>query len=317
MFDAKRTATDPFLVVGWREKGEITCRKMSIKDTLFDDIRSIASAHLEMLATSTQRDYEPSAAIEKGEEYFLVPTNVIPTKPTQDGEQVASLLRQLHAIQTMPVASTTDLEDRTLLFYAFAFQQDATDEWLTFVRKVNPTSYFRAGRWWCTTEMGLKKLEVRPTFAFDNTFDLVVDGDNIYAVSAAAVRQLFTEVKLSTIYVKEYVNDFVQSLPDNVYLSQDSEEVLVDLAQRKVSFVSRVYGLANRLAEISEFSEFSASAIKEAIDDDEIVPDLISGDEIILATEDHAKAFLDAVEGRFFRDFWTQRPRRADSYSSR
>lgn len=308
---------DPFLIVGWRKGGSIECRKMAINRGLFDDIRMIVEKHLEFLGSADERPYEPAASLEQGEEYFHVPIESIPTHETDDGPEQASLLSQLQAIGRLPVATPDDLDKKTLLFYAFSFQQGPTEQWLTFLRKVNPTSFFRARRWWCTTEIGLTRLETRPTFAFDDTFDLLLAGDRILASSQVALKHLFTEVNLSAIDVDKYVDSFVSSLPVKVTINDSSKMSLINLARRKTSFVSRVYGLAHRLEEISAVSEFTAETFVAAIDDDEVSSELVSGNEIVLDTEKHAQAFIDAVEGRYFRDGWTQVRRRADRFSSR
>lgn len=317
MFDPERVSRDPFLVLGWREGKEITCRRLAIDSELFEDIRTIAQDHLQILSEAEERRYEPSAALERGEEYFLVPKNVIPSRPSEDGEKPASLLNQLNSVADIETVTPRELEEKTIIFYAFVFQQDNLTSWLSFVRKINPMNFFRARRWWCTTEAGLKKLRASPTFAFDNTFDLVIDSDQIYATSEVALKQLFTEVNLSAINVDDYVSNFVATLPASIMMTEESQDQLAQLARRKTSFVSRVYALENRLREISQVTDFSAELIIEAIDDDDLGDDLIVDNEIVLESERHAQVFLDAIEGRFFRDGLTQHRRRADRISSR
>lgn len=316
-FSPERVAGDPFLVVGWREGGETVCRKMSINQKLHKRIRGIAESHLSSLDSSVERRYEPSAALERNEQHFSVPLSSIPKRVTEDGDREASLLTQLRSVAMMETAGSGELEDKVLLFYAFSFQQDSNADWLTFIRKINPTSYFRAGRIWCTVDEGLKKLEESPTFAFDNVIDLLFDKDIIYASAPVPLKQLFTEVNLSAINVPEYVDEFVSSLPSGIRISDDSANRIAALATRKTSFVSRVHGLSARLAEISQVKELTAASFVDAIDDDETVKKIISGSEIVLDSDGSVETFLDAVEGRFFRDGWTSERRRADRYSSR
>lgn len=316
-FSPERVAGNPFLVVGWRDGGETVCRKMSIYQKLHARIREIAESHLRSLDSSVERSYEPSAALERNEQYFSVPLSSIPKRATDDGDREASLLTQLRSVATMETAGSGELEGKVLLFYAFSFQQETNSDWLTFIRKINPTSYFRAGRVWCTVDEGLKKLEKSPTFAFDNMVDLLFDKNIIYASAPVPLKQLFTEVNLSAINVPEYVSEFVSSLPSGIKISNDSADRITALAKRKTSFVSRVHGLSARLAEISQVKELTADSFVDAIDDDETVKKIISGSEIVLDTDASVETFLDAVEGRFFRDGWTSERRRADRFSSR
>ncbi|WP_152977993.1 hypothetical protein [Curtobacterium sp. S6] len=316
-FSPSRVAGHPFLIIGWREGGETVCRRMTISTRLHKQIREIAETHLASLDSSTEREYEPSAALERDEQYFSVPVSTIPKRATRDGYCEASLLTQLRSVGDMEIANSQELKEKVLLFYAFTFQQDSGSEWLTFIRKVNPTSYFRAGKVWCTVDEGLKKLSKSPTFAFDNIIDLLFDKKVIYASAPVPLKQLFTEVNLSAINVPGYVDEFVLSLPAGIKISEDSANRISKLATAKVSFVSRVHGLSARLAEISQDRELTAESFVNAIDDDETVDRIIQGNEIVLDTDDSVEVFLDAVEGRFFRDGWTSERRRADRYSTR
>ena len=64
---------DPHLVLGKRRGRGIEGLRLEVHRDLFEDMRLVCSAALDAIFSSTGRQYEPYAELERGEEYFELP----------------------------------------------------------------------------------------------------------------------------------------------------------------------------------------------------------------------------------------------------
>jgi hypothetical protein len=340
---------DPHLVLGKRRGRGIEGLRVEVHRDLFEDMRLVCSASLDAIFSSTGRQYEPYAELERGEEYFELAVADIPQSPpsarrasstvggaeedkvtipdtatvgqaasTAAGgrETAAALLATLQEPGRLRVIDSDEFLNLSPLFYSVCWQQDGRS-WVSFIRKTNPRQFFKAGRRWWQYGDTLKRIPQEPTFVFEQQMDLIVSAERIVAFSATALKDLFTDVGLAQTEVPRYVSAASDLIHEEVPLSGRSVEALNAVGKRKVSVASRLFGLAARIAELKEHGVLTSDRYREIAQDDERAASLLDHAGTFDFDESDAEVFLDVIEGRYFEDDWTGSPRRADRFSHR
>ncbi|MDE0133120.1 MAG: DUF4868 domain-containing protein [bacterium] len=201
------------LGVGWREGSTIDGGRVGITNDVAERFRAIAVNHLEALANRTPKAFSPEADLEPREEYFVADVAEL-----GEDEPITNLL---DGLELRDPISLRDLPNRSLLFYAFVFPQQAT-----FLRKLNPyqtAQTARGSRVW--TSLGDTLTEIRdPLFAFDSKVDLVITAEEILISNATAFELLFKEEN----YFMLHIDNWVQAISGYLPLSSGSCQLLIE-----------------------------------------------------------------------------------------
>jgi hypothetical protein len=335
---------DPHIILGRREKGGIEAVRLDIHEDLHATVRQVCSAAIQHINHTESREYEPHAALEAGEQHFILTTERLKNlalgldgasngsqqsgKSARDSGEVQEL-KHLDAtaedpalitcLANPPVHRLAEREEFLTFdpfFYAIAWQQ-SSGSWVSFIRKTNPQQFFKVGRIWCQYTNTLKQVQTQPTFALDSQIDVVLAGNNLAGFSVSALNFLFTDVRLVQTGVPTQVAEISQAISETIPLSNQSIESLIALGKKFKSVANRLYGLSARLRELQEHDSLTTERYREIAKNDDQALSLLGLDGQLDFDEAGAHIFLDVIEGRYFEDDWTGSPRRADRYSRR
>jgi hypothetical protein len=322
---------DPQIILGRREKGGIAGVRIDVHEDFHAELRYVCELAVIKISETSERPYEPNAALESGEQHFSLSSDQIGDllgrtaiasdegleSSEAEGAAIEPALISCLAEPTVHRLATRDeFNNFGPFFYAVCWQQpDRT--WAAFVRKTNPQQFFKAGRVWCQYATTLKRLDTQPTFALDPQIDLIVYEGRIISFSASALNFLFTDIRLAQSGVPAQVAKISDLIMPTIPLSERSTQSLVAAGARLKTVANRIYGLSARLSELQEMDTLTLERYREIASDDEEALKLIDADGHLDFDEAGAHVFLDVIEGRYFEDDWTGSPRRADRFSSR
>ncbi len=167
---------DPHIVLGRREKGGIAAVRLDIHEDLHATVRQVCSAAIQHINDTESREYEPHAALEAGEQHFILTTERLKHltlgldgassdsqqsgKPARDSGEVQepqhldvidedpALIKCLTNPPIHRLAEREEFLTFAPFFYAIAWQQSSRS-WVSFIRKTNPQQFFKVGRVWC------------------------------------------------------------------------------------------------------------------------------------------------------------------------
>lgn len=310
-------ASDPRLILGWRDGKTLVGRRVALDKDVLPSFHSIAEDTLAVLADAEARSYEPDAALEKGEQYFAVPTVDLPTKvieeATGDGtSNAASLLAMTKAPDELLPVSPAALSDRaSYLFYGLVF--DTTDgDQAVFIKKTNPAQVARSSRVSLFSGRDVLKISSPPTLVLAHDIDLLVTATHVFVLSKSPFDQLLNDVAVALADVPINVARTVEALKAAVPMNDRATESLKVLAARKPSVAVRLRRLPERIANI----QVTPDAIRaRLVEMGNSADDLLDGDDFSFP-QTRVSLFMELLEGRHFEDGWTGTRMKADKMST-
>lgn len=321
---------EPTFLVGWRKGKRLLAGKVPVHEDVFDDLRGVCEKAQSLIARYDKRVYEPEAQLEKGEQYFVIPTSDLPSPPSgrhahpqlskeaqSDGEEPEDELEAVSDIVALVGSSeleeipATSLKDGSFSFYALVWPQE--NGVAAFIKKTSPTALIRPGYVYLKWGNTLKKIE-SPDLVLHSTVDVIITPDRVYALDQTAFQQLFADVKITLQDVPQKVRALAAVLPEDSPLSAAAMATLVTHCGTRPSHAARLRRLAPRLAEL----ELSGEKIRAVLEKHGVDPAtfLNEKNEFDFAASDVGK-FLDMLDGRWFADDLSGEPRRADRFSRR
>lgn len=324
---------EPTFLVGWRKGKRLLAGKVPVHEDVFDDLRSVCEKAQSLIARYDERAYEPEAQLEKGEQYFVIPSTDLPVPPSgrhahpqlskktqRDGEEDVEPEDELEAVadivalvgsSDLEEISATSLKDGRFSFYALVWPQE--NGVAAFVKKTSPTALIRPGYVYLKWGNTLKKI-TSPDLVLHSTMDVIITPDRVYALDQTAFQQLFADVKITLQDVPQRVRDLAAVLPKDSPLSAAAIATLVTHCGTRPSHAARLRRLAPRLAEL----ELTGEKIRAVLKKHGVDPTtfLNEKNEFDFAAADVGK-FLDMLDGRWFADDLSGEPRRADRFSKR
>lgn len=216
------------LGVGWRERNTIDGGRIGITNDVAERFRAIAVNHVVAMANRAPKAFSPEADLEPREEYLVADVAEL-----DEEEPITNLLGGLDLRDPVFLK---DLPERSLLFYAFVFPQQAM-----FLRKLNPYQTTKRGRVW--TRLGDTLTEISyPIFAFDSRVDLVITDQEILISNATAFELLFKEEN----YFMSHIDNWVRAISDYVPLSSGSARLLVEGCRTNTRLRRRLESIHHR-----------------------------------------------------------------------
>jgi hypothetical protein len=238
-----RLEESPILAVAWRSGNDIEVARIELSREVSDVFREIAGEHLASLSNQRARVYSPELDIERGEEYATAARGSMnPADP---------IIALLDTTQTMDPLAANDLPAKSLLLYAFVFEDQAM-----FVRKANPHVTARTGH--VITRMGssLSRIE-DPIFDFDRKIDVVVTEDELWISNATAFEYLFKDDSFLTNNVPKWVGAIASAIP----LAPGSDQALLERGVSNMRRRRRLESIAQR----GHLSSVTSSKLKREI----------------------------------------------------
>lgn len=318
---------DPHLVLGKRSgRSKMEAVDVPLHSDIHDAFRNVCSRAIERVCASTARPYEPTAEIERSEEYFVLRIDELPKRPPikrpanakgeeaqnseENPDRTASLVSTLRSTSRLQSIDAHRPPEFNALFYSIAWQQSGGG-WVHFIRKSNPRQYFKPGRIWTQFGDALRRT-ADPAMAIDDEVDVIFTDEVLAGFSSVVVKNLFTDVHLVMRDVPQYVARVSKLLLKVLPLEAEAAAILEKVAHQKFSVASRLYSLPERLAVL----ELSCDRVREVLDAHQLDPDtLLSSNDTFSFGEENVGVFLDVLEGRIFADDWTGESRRADRFS--
>jgi hypothetical protein len=310
-----RWDTEPRLILGWREKGSITAGRVPLDREVLEDIRAIARGALDRLTSAEGRQYEPSASLTEGEEYFRVSVDGLPARKPRRGQDestvdAAAMLSAVAAPDELEKIPPVDLADHTaFVFYGLVFDLVGGGT-VTFVTKGDPV---RAAAMFKVSLWGADRLRLvpPPLLSLRAYVDLVIVAEEVLVLRKTAFEQLFNDVKVALADAPQNIEEIAATLEGMVALGESAVTALKAVATKRVSYAVRLRNLSDRINEINP----TPSVIRNKLLAIGNAPeDLLDGDEFAF-TDDNVGLFLDLMEGRHFADDWTGDRMRADRMS--
>jgi hypothetical protein len=303
----EETIGDPRFCVGWRANKSLQVKRLELHQDVFEDFRKACVAPLGWLKSQSSRPYEPFAALESGEQFFELPIDAT----LQEGIDQSELVAAIQGVDQLASVSPEELRSKKVLFYAICWKR-TNGGFLGFVTKDDPQVVLKPGYRYFQYADTLKHVD-HPDLMIKDKADLVISPTEIAAFSAAALKDLLSDIHLVFTQVDSKVAEIKGILSSTLPLSDDSTAALVAVGRAKLSVARRLHVLKDRLSAI----ETDPTKFRKYLRDFGYDPDsFLDKKKNLVFGHDLVERFLDFVEGRFYRDELGDEPRRADRYSN-
>jgi len=247
------------LVVAWREGRTLVAGDIGLERSVATHMREVCAATLTDLKGRRWRDADPEASLMDDEVIRVLRDALRPPPP---------VLGVLDGTTALDQLSVDALPQKSLLFYAVV-AGDPPARYVAFLRKVNPYVAYKAG--WFATFLGDRLTSVDgAVFRFDDTFDLIVTQDTVFALSTTVYDLFFRDTELLTARIPEYITKIGVSLP----LDPGAEADLQTLAMKSSRVRARLRSLADRgyLAGVT-VDALAESARRQGIEPNRLIRD--------------------------------------------
>jgi hypothetical protein len=230
---------------------------------------------------------------------------------TDEGEEIADLLRLVANPDDLPAVSAGQLRDGEFAFYSICIPQP-TGEVITIVRAVSPTRSLRRAAFFGRFAGSLRRVE-RPDLQLEDSVDLVITGDEIAVMNRGNFDRLFSDLDAVALAVPGHVLAVQTAMPQLPF-APGTADTLTALCQRLPSLAKRLAALANSPA----LATLTPSALRDALaSHGENSGHWLDQADSLTLTEERAKEFLDLVEGRWWTSDFSAERRRADRFRKR
>lgn len=253
------------LLLGWRPRPKhLTAARLETNTDVADELRALCRDTLDALGVLSARPYEEPSILEKGEEYFSLNVDDLPSAPQpkraqsskrstadpgetdaecdEEQRQVADLITLVERASALDPLSAGQAQNGRFLFYAVVCADNAGNP-LMFVKQSSRIRVARPGRLLAVYSDRLSRIEY-PVFAFPEDFDLILAGQDLAVLRSDAYLSLFTDVEV----LREAVPRLVTSLSNKlqVELPDLSLKIIEEQCARKASLAKRLRRLAHQ-----------------------------------------------------------------------
>ncbi|MFG1860436.1 hypothetical protein [Microbispora bryophytorum] len=216
------TSAAASLIVVWRTGTNAQGRVVKAGENVVETLRGYAAQTVEAINHGTGRPYDPDDEQEPECTYL-----------TADTEELldTAVIERIREGGSLAHASEEELRKRPLALYALLVGSDPGRR-VAFVRRTNPVSLLKKSLVTFFDE-SLRRLE-RPILSFDQSFDVVLDEDNVWVLRQKNFEAIFKESDAVLAKTTEWVEQLSSAVP----LSEESKEYLA-VRLRKTSVLRR------------------------------------------------------------------------------
>lgn len=248
------------LIVAWRERSTLAAGEIGVDRNVAEQMGAVCVSTLDDLKGRRWRHDDPEAHLAADEYILASRRNLQPIPPVLD---------VLDRGATLDVLSVATLPRKSLLFYA-VIVGTPPHAYTAFVRKHNPHTTLRAGRF--AAVFGgdhLSRID-GAVFQFEDSFDLVVTPEAVIVLSMGVYELLFRETEALTARIPRYISTIAGALP----LAPGAEQDLQELAMKSPRLQGRLRSLSQRgyLPNVT-IEAIIASARKQGVNPDRLVQD--------------------------------------------
>lgn len=269
------------LIVAWRSGRSAHGAVLKAGGEIVAALREYAQECLNAIGTGQGPAYTPDYDQEDDTPFLMA---------NQDELLDTALLAQIRRGSSLPLIAPDDLRKRTLALYALLLGDDP-DARAIFVRKGNPV------RLASKSVIGIfddtLTRVTRPILAFDESFDLVIYGTDVWILNQRNFELLFKESDAVLARTEEWADELARIIP---LPSEGTERLAIrlresSLLRRKVQSILRSPYL----------SELTPGTLRKKMDAHGMNPDrLMEGDTIVFTSETEKDLLLLLNE-----DLWT------------
>ena len=277
-----------------------------------DELARRARDVLTVIGERTSRSYEPTALLED-DEVFLLTAEELPQRRVsirgQDEEEVhpSALLELTGSPGNLPVIGVDDLRRRRILFYAAVFfERDGGT--IAFVKKYRSVAVAGAGALVGLYGQTLRRVRY-PTVVLADDFDLVIDAEEIAALTPTAIVRLFADVDVAAAAVPDLIRR-LSKLPLAL-----SDGALSQLEMLCMSHRLRARRLA-LLLERPHMERLTAADVRAYLDDlEEDSETFIDGEDAIVVSDANVDRLIEVLAQAHYRGGYDDELWRADRMS--
>ena len=315
---------DPILVVGLRPKTKILGYRVTIDKNLHPDLRKIADDALAIVDKRSGVDYTPYVEPGDGEYLKLATATLTVTKTrtdlsgtTSQKQQTAQLLEIIQNADTLEPLGAKALTERLDEFVLQAVCLHTGTDIVGFVTKGNAGRIIKRS----AIPLGLddnndrfKKIS-RPEVILEGETHAIVAPDEIAVLNVTQFQFLVGDIGLVQECAPAQVGVIAQSFQSRgVTLNAATAAALTAKARESVQLAKRLDAFNERVlildvSRIKNGKGFTQQGLKKA--------DFVNTNGEIQCDDDRVLELLDALEGRYFDDGFSDEHRRADRFRKR
>lgn len=317
---------DPVLLVGLRGKGSFEPYRINVDKDVHPALLGVGEQTLEWLGSQEAVPYTPYVAQEEGE-YLTIPTATLLSEDdagASDGaltqkQEVAAIVRMVSDCDEVDEMGAGQLIERlgSKAFYLQAICLQSASGRVGFITKsrslqVMKRSLIPLGK--SDKNDRLKKITF-PELVLESDVHAVIAPEQIAVINRTQFQFLVSDTPLIASYVPQQVERITTEFAGRgIEISSSTQAALLTRARDSTRIAKRLESFAERI-KVIDISRVSDGAGFEA-------QDLVPGDFVNQAGEiecelDRVPELLDALEGRFFDDPFTDEHRRADRFRKR
>jgi hypothetical protein len=322
-WNALKLTGDPILVVGLRPKTKIIGYRVTVDNNLHPDLRKIADDALAIVRKRTAINYTPY--VEPGDNEYLklapgaltiTKTRTYPSGTTSQKQQTAGLLEIIQNADTLPPLGAKALTERLDEFVLQAVCLHSGTDVVGFVTKGNAGRVIKPS----AISLGLdqndrfKKIS-RPEVILDGDTHAILAPGEIAILNVTQFQFLVGDIGLVEEYAPQQVKVISQSFKSRgVPLSASTAAALALKAKGSVQLAKRLDAFNERIlildvSRITNGKGFVQQGLTKA--------DFVNNKGEIQCDDDRVVELLDALEGRYFDDGFSDEHRRADRFRKR
>lgn len=306
------------LVLGWRTGRRLTAGRLGLARDMHTILQQRAEEALGSIAHRVSREYTPDAHLES-DEAFLLTTRDLPAAPPRrrtrragpdpglnDQDEASELIRCLQRPGDLDLIAPDEARGRTFLFYAVVFS--TPDISIAFVKRHNAGVALKEGRIFGLLGNEVNRVE-EPVLVFESDFDLIIEGEEIAALSANALPRLFADLEVAAAAVPTHVKTLTATT--RMAFSQSSLSAIETACTRRRLLALRLH----RLIQAPYLQELSIPMVEGYLRElGEDTSRYITDDEVSVCEGDVA-SLLDILHQLHYRGGYDGRIHRADRNS--
>ena len=315
---------DPILVVGLRPKTKILGYRVTVDKDLHPDLRKIAHDAVAIVKKRTAIDYTPYVEPGGNEYLKLAPSTLTITKTrtdpsgtTSEKQQTARLLEIIQNADTLPPLGAKALTERLDEFVLQAVCLHTGTEVVGFVTKGSAGRAIKRSAiplGFADNHDRFKKIS-RPEVILESDTHAILAPAEIAILNVTQFQFLVGDIGLVQEYASAQVEVISQSFQSRgVPLNAATAAALAAKAKGSVQLAKRLDAFNERIlildvSRISNGNGFTHQGLKKA--------DFVNSKGEIQCDNDRVVELLDALEGRYFDDGFSDEHRRADRFRKR
>jgi hypothetical protein len=323
-WDTLALTGDPILVVGLRPKTKIIGYRITVDQNLHPDLRKIADDALAIVKNRIALDYTPYVEPEDNE-YLKLATSTLtitktrtnPSGTTSQKQKTARLLEIMQNADTLPPLGAKALTERLDEFVLQAVCLHTGTDVVGFVTKGNAGRVIKRSAiplGFADDQDRFKKIS-RPEVILESDVHAILAPGEIAILNVTQFQFLVGDIGLVQEYATAQVKVISQSFQDRgVPLHAATAAALAARAKGSVQLAKRLDAFNERIlvldvSRITDGKGFTQQGLKRA--------DFVNNKGEIQCEDDRVVELLDALEGRYFDDGFSDEHRRADRFRKR